>query len=31
MKATLGVALISVLAIPKCSIVQDEGQSEVTE
>ena len=31
MKATLGVPLILVLAIPKCSIVQDEGQSEVTE
>ena len=31
MKATLGVALILVFAIPKCSIVQDGGQSEVTE
>ena len=31
MKATLEVALILVLAIPKCSTVQDEEQSGVTE
>jgi len=31
MKATLGVALILVLTISKCSTVQDEEQSEVTE